>query len=100
MARSVKLAAPEAPVVAVSVPPSVAPAGPEARAAVTTMPDCATGFPEASRSWSTGCCAKAAPLAALAEGWVVIVSCDAAPAGSVVVPGPTEGRREDGKVRV
>src|ERR1043166_2415989 len=83
MARSVKLAAPEAPVVAVRVPPRVAPEGAEASAAVTTIPDCATGFPDASRSWSTGCWANTAPLVALAEGWVVMLSCDAAPAPSV-----------------
>src|ERR1043166_4244734 len=40
IARSVKLAAPDALVVAVRVPPRVAPEGPEAIAAVTTMPDC------------------------------------------------------------
>src|ERR1043165_8274074 len=85
MARSVKLAAPDALVVAVRVPPSVAPDGPEASAAVTTVPDSATGFPDASRSWSTGCCASTAPLVALADGWVVIVSCDAAPA-PIVMP--------------
>src|ERR1044071_6199268 len=84
MARSVKLAAPDALVVAVRVPPSVAPDGPEAIAAVTTMPDCATGFPDASRSWITGCWANAAPLVALADGWVVMPSCDAAPAVSVM----------------
>src|ERR1044071_5261110 len=85
MARLVKLAAPEAPVVAVRVPPGVAPEGPEASAAVTTIPDCATGFPDASRSWSTGCCANAAPLVALADGWVVMVSWDAPPA-PIVMP--------------
>src|ERR1044071_7233911 len=83
MARLVKLAAPDPLVVAVRVPPSVAPEGPEASAAVTTIPACATGFPDASRSWSTGCRANAAPLVALAEGCVVIESCDAAPAPSV-----------------
>src|ERR1043166_6266526 len=84
MARLVKLAAPDALVVAVSVPPRVAPDGPEARAAVTTIPACATGFPDASRSWSTGCCANEAPLVALAEGCVVIESGDAAAAPSVM----------------
>src|ERR1044071_2389978 len=85
MARWVKVAAPEAPVVAVRVPPRVAPDGPDAIAAVTTIPDCATGFPDPSRSWSTGCCANAAPLVALAEGCVVMVSWDAAPA-PIVMP--------------
>src|ERR1044072_6113491 len=83
MARLAKLAGPEEPGVAVRVPPSVAPAGPEGSSAVTTIPDSATGFPDASRSWSTGCCANAAPLVALAEGCVVIESWDAAPAPSV-----------------
>src|ERR1044071_2479270 len=100
MARLLKLAAPEAPVVAVRVPPSVGPDRPEARGAVTTIPDWATGFPEASRSWSTGCCANAAPLVALADGWVVIVSCDAAPAVSVMEPEVTEVRPEEVKVSV
>src|ERR1043165_464400 len=85
IARLVKLAAPEAPVVAVRVPPRVAPEGPEASAAVTTMPDWATGFPDASRSWSTGCGANATPLVELAGGCVVMVSCDAAPA-PIVMP--------------
>src|ERR1044071_3613821 len=100
MARLVKLAAPEAPVVAVRTPPSVAPEGPEASAAVTTIPDCATGFPDASRSSSTGCCAKTAPLWALAEGCVVMISCDAAPAVSVMELEVTEVRPDDVKARV
>src|ERR1044072_2256028 len=83
IARFVKPAAPRAPVVAVRVPPSVAPDGPEAIAAGTTIPDWATRFPDASRSWSTGCCANTAPLVALADGCVVMVSCDAAPAAIV-----------------
>src|ERR1043166_1073484 len=100
MARLVKLAAPDALVVAVSVPPRVAPDGPEARAAVTTIPACATGFPDASRSWSTGCCANAAPLVALAEGCVVIASAAAAPAVSVMELEVTGVRPDEVKVSV
>ncbi|HYW09879.1 MAG TPA: hypothetical protein VE913_23140, partial [Longimicrobium sp.] len=61
-----KVAKPEASVVAVAVPPSVP--APLAIAAVMTMPACATGFPLASRSWITGCRANVAPLAAVGHG--------------------------------
>src|ERR1044071_5085701 len=85
MARLVKVAAPDALVVAVSVPPSVAPEGPEASAAVTTIPDCATAFPDASRTCTTGCGEMGTPLCALADGWVVMVSWLAVPA-PIVMP--------------
>ena len=72
IARFVKVATPLAFVVAVSVPPSVPP--PVAMAAVTTVPLWLTALPDASWSWITGCCAKATPLCAVVEGWVVITS--------------------------
>ena len=55
-------------------------------AAVTVTPAWLTGFPTPSRSWTTGCCANATPLCAVAEGCVVTVSCVAAPAPRVIVP--------------
>jgi len=45
-----------------------------------------TGFPAPSRSWTTGCWANATPLWADVDGWVVTVSCVAAPAPRVIVP--------------
>ena len=65
-----------------SVPPNVP--APVAIAAVTTMPG--TPFPEASFTWITGCWAKAAPLAALTEGCVVIVSDVGVPAVMFTMP--------------
>src|SRR3989441_1040702 len=70
--------------VALPISPSVPP--PVAIAAVTVTPDWLTALPEPSRSCTTGCCANAIPLWADAEGWVVIVSCVAAPAPTVIVP--------------
>src|SRR5437879_103142 len=64
----------------------VAPAGPEALTAVTGPPAPPAGLPAPSRTWSTGCCPKAAPLVAVGDGWVVIVSWVAVPARSVIVP--------------
>ena len=90
IARSVKVATPEALVVATSVPPRVPP--PEASAAVTFTPAWPPRCPPASRSWSTGCWAKAAPLAAVAEGCVVMPSWVAAPAAMVTVPDVTPVR--------
>src|SRR2546429_10008727 len=78
IARFVKLATPLPFVVAVSVPPSVPP--PVAIAAVTVTWAWLTGLPLASRNCTTGCWAKAAPLWALLDGWVVILSCVAGPA--------------------
>jgi hypothetical protein len=63
----------------------VAPAGPDAIAAVTTTPAWLTAFPAASRTWITGCWVNATPLDAVAEGWVVTVNWDAAPAVTVTV---------------
>src|SRR3989442_6100123 len=85
MAKPLNVAAPLASVVAVALL-NVAPAGPEAITAVTGTPAPPAGLPAPSRTWSTGCCPKAAPLAAVGDGWVVIVSCVAAPARSVIVP--------------
>ena len=71
MARPLKVATPFASVVAVRVPPNVP--SPDAMATVTTTPASAT-VPEASRSWILGCVAKATPLAADADGAVVIAN--------------------------
>src|ERR1700674_3282265 len=68
-----KLAKPLALVVEVRFPVSVPP--PVAIAAVTTTPAVVTTVPEASRSWTTGCTAKNAPLTAEADGWVMMTSC-------------------------
>src|SRR5437667_7372592 len=85
IARPLNVAAPLASVVAVALL-SVAPAGPEAITAVTGTPAPPAGLPAPSRTWSTGCGVNAAPLVAVAGGWVVIVSCVAVPAPSVIVP--------------
>src|SRR3989442_1039876 len=74
------VAAPVAPVVAVALV-GVAPAG--VTVAVTSTPLWLTGLPLASWSWTTGCCANATPLCAVAEGGVVSVSWVAAPAVTV-----------------
>src|SRR5882724_704802 len=84
MERFVKVAVPLDVVVAVAVPPKVPP--PVAIAAVTVTPLWFTGLPLASRTWITGCWANATPLWALLDGWVVMLSCDAAPAVRVIVP--------------
>src|SRR5256712_11650226 len=65
----------------------VAPAGPEAITADTCTPAPPAGLPAPSRTWSTGCGVNAAPLAAVAGGWVVIVSWVAAPAPAVALQG-------------
>jgi len=59
---------------------------PVAIAAVTVTPLWFTGLPLASRTWITGCLANATPLWAWLDGWVVMLSCDAAPAVRVIVP--------------
>ncbi len=82
--RLVNVATPLAFVVAVAVPPSVPP--PVAIAAVTVTPAWLTAFPAPSRSWSTGCWAKATPLCAVADGWVVRANWVAAPALTVIGP--------------
>ena len=71
--RPVNVARPAASVDAVAVPPSVPP--PVAMAAVTTTPARATALPAASRSWTAGWTANAAPLWAVVDGCVVTVSC-------------------------
>src|SRR3989441_580909 len=83
IARSVKLATPLAVVVAVSVPPNVPP--PVAIAAVTTTPAWLTALPDPSRNCTAGCWVKVTPFWAVADGWVVTVTCVAAPA--VIVMG-------------
>src|SRR5256712_12419297 len=70
MANPLNVAAPLPTVVAVAFV-SVAPAGPVAITAVTGTPAPPAGLPAPSRTWSTGCCPKAAPLVAVAEGSVV-----------------------------
>src|SRR5947209_18685725 len=82
MAKPLNVAAPLPTVVAVAFV-SVAPAGPEAITAVTGTPAPPAGLPAPSRTWSTGCGVSAAPLAAVGEGSVVIVSVAAAPAAIV-----------------
>src|SRR5947208_2485153 len=86
MAKPLNVAAPLATVVAVALL-SVAPAGPEAITAVTGTPAPPAGLPAPSRTWSTGCGVNAAPLAAVAGGWVVIVRSDARRAGRVSAHG-------------
>src|SRR5205809_663503 len=85
MASPLNVAAPLASVVAVALL-SVAPAGPEAITAVTARSAPPAGLPAPSRTWSTGCGLNGAPLPAVGDGWVVIVSCVAVPAPSVIVP--------------
>jgi hypothetical protein len=65
---------------------SVAPAGPEATVAVTTVPLWLTALLLASCSCTTGCGARAIPLCALLEGAVVSASFAATPALRVIVP--------------
>jgi len=85
IARPLNVAAPLPTVVAVALL-SVALAGPEAITAVTDTPAPLAGLPAPSRTWSTGCEVNAAPLVAVGDGWVVIVSWAAGPALSVIVP--------------
>ena len=61
MPKLLNVAAPLGPVVA-EVPLTVAPAGPEAIVAVTTVPLLLTTLPSASRSCTIGCWANAASL--------------------------------------
>src|SRR2546428_12303268 len=76
-----------APVVAAALV-GVAPAG--VTVAVTSTPLWLTGLPLASWSWTTGCCANATPLCAVAEGGVVSVSWVAAPALRAIAPELTD----------
>src|SRR5205809_226015 len=85
MASPVNVAAPPVTVVAVALL-SVAPAGPDAITAVTTRSAPPAGLPAPSRTWSTGCGLSGAPLVAVGDGSVVIVSWVAVPALSVIVP--------------
>src|SRR5437773_1944458 len=84
-ASPLNVAAPLASVVADAFP-SVAPVGPDAITAVTGTPAPPAGLPARSRTWSTGCGLNGVPLPAVGDGWVVIVSCVAVPAPSVIVP--------------
>src|SRR3989442_635543 len=65
---------------------SVHPAGRDACTADAGTPALPAGLLAASRTCSTGCCRKPAPLVAVGDGWVVIVSWVAVPAPSVIVP--------------
>src|SRR2546430_2245335 len=85
LSRPLTVAAPLATVVAVALL-NVAPAGPDAITAVTGTPAPPAGLPARSRTWSTGCGLNGVPLPAVGDGWVVIVSCVAVPAPSVIVP--------------
>src|SRR2546426_2419126 len=85
MAKPLNVAAPLASVVAVALL-NVAPAGPEAITAVTGTPAPPAGLPAASRTWSTGCCPKAPPLAAVGDRSGLIVPRVAGPAPSVILP--------------
>src|SRR5436305_7076094 len=79
MVRPLNVAAPPTPVVAVA-PLRVAPGDPEATVAVTVTLFWLTGLLFASSSWTTGCGAKATPLCAVLDGWVVSASLLAGPA--------------------
>src|SRR5437899_12459946 len=79
IASPLNVAAPLASVVAVAFA-NVAPAGPDAITAVTPTPAPPAGLPAPSRTWSTGCCPKAAPPVAVGDGSVVSVSWVAVPA--------------------
>src|SRR5439155_1117671 len=83
IARLVKVATPVPVVVALRVPPSVP--APVAIVAVTVTPAWLTSLPPRRPCELTGCCAKATPLCAVLDGWVVIVSCVAAPAVAVAL---------------
>ena len=78
MERFVKVAFPWASVRTSVVPPSETPSG--ATSAVTSRPRSATGFPEASWTCTTGCCASGAPLAAATDG--VTTKASRTPTGS------------------
>ncbi len=81
-----KVAAP-LPVVVAAAFVTVAPVGPVATTAVTVTPAWLTALPLASRSCRTGCWSKAAPLCAVADGCVLIVSWVAVPAVAVALKG-------------
>src|SRR5438034_1095291 len=85
MASPLNVAAPLASVVAVALL-SVAPAGPDAITAVTTRSAPPAGLPAPSRTWSTGCGLSGAPLVAVGDGSVVIVSWVVGRALIVTVP--------------
>src|SRR5439155_1473828 len=84
MPRPLKIPPPLPTVLAVALL-NVAPAAPESTPSLPGALPTPAGLPAASRTWITGCWANAAPLAAVGEGSVVIVSCVAVPAPSVIV---------------
>src|SRR3989441_733693 len=90
IARFVKVATPLPSVVVVNVPPS-APA-PVAIVVIAVAPAGLSALPQPARRSTSGCWANTTPLWAEAEGWVVIVSCVAAPAPTVIVPDVTPVR--------
>ena len=84
-ARPEKVATPEAKVP--DVPPAAMdPPEPEAIVALA-VPELTevTTLPPESSTLTTGCWAKAAPLASVADGWVVITNLVAAPVVTVMV---------------
>lgn len=70
--KPTKVATPEPLVVAEGVPTKDTPAGEPVIVAVTAV--LPTGLLAASRSRSAGCCTNAAPLFAVGEGWVLMLS--------------------------
>jgi len=77
-ARVAKVATPlEA--VAVTVPCSV-PVPPSRVAVTIVLLSAVRTLPKASKTWIAGCCPKATPAVAVADGWVRIASEAAAPA--------------------
>src|SRR5438046_6452244 len=99
MAKPLNVAAPLATVVAVALL-SVAPAGPEAITAVTGTPAPPAGLPAPSRTWSTGCGVNGAPLVAVGDGGVVIVSWVGVPAPSARGEAVRRRRPRDPRRRV
>ncbi len=67
---------------------------------VITVPFTGRLLPPASRTRTAGCCASVPPLATVAEGWVSIASCAAAPGLSVIEPETTLGRPVEANVSV
>ncbi len=72
MARSVNVTTPSASLVWIVVPRS--PPSPDEICAVTVTPGLASGLPDASWSWSTGCGSNGAPELATAPGCVTSTS--------------------------
>src|SRR3989304_6160367 len=93
-----KVATPE-PLVATGETPTMAAPPPVTAAAMFTLA-WLTALPAPSRSWITGWVPKAAPLLALADGWVVMVSWVAAPAARAMLLETALVRAPEEKVSV